>query len=69
MITLLFDVKLKRPACALLQALARCNPSDLYNVGFDTHDWLVYPTADMQRISGTMEEWRRVVETHGVEAK
>lgn len=67
-ITLLFDVKQKRPGCALLQALAGCNSHDLWNVGFDTDDWLLAPTPDMCRIRGTKEEWKRFTEQAHKEA-
>lgn len=58
-IVLLYDVELRRPGCALLQAVAGCESGALYLAGFDGADWLTYPTPGMRRIQGTIEEWRR----------
>lgn len=59
MITLLYDVELRRPACVLLQAMARGDKSALYRF-FDTKTWLVSPTPGMRRITATAEQWERV---------
>jgi hypothetical protein len=58
-ITLIFDVKLKRPGCALIQALGGCPSHPLYDF-WDTKDWLLSPTPDMRRVTGTVEEWRAI---------
>lgn len=57
-ITMIYDVKLKAPACVLLQAAGQCNWSSLAEL-FPTQYWLVTPTPGMQKISGTREEWKR----------
>ena len=56
-ITLLFDIEQKRPGCAILQALAGCSSQDLWDVGFDSKDWILSPTPSMRKITGTKEEW------------
>lgn len=58
---ILYDTKLRRPACVLLQTMAngdwfavqRLWPSGL---------WLTHPTGDMRAINGTEEQWKRVAE-------
>lgn len=63
-ITLLFDTKLMRPACVLLQAAAGISGSGSYRGPiyefFDADDWLVNPTPDMKRMTGTREQWQKV---------
>lgn len=59
-IVLVFDTKLKRPACVLIQSAYGCG----YNNGFlqrtfDSRTWLLAPTPDMARIRGTREQWKR----------
>lgn len=61
MITLLYDVELRRPACVLLQAAAGTDYRDIFFQRlFPSETWLVFPTPGMRRLSGTREEWERV---------
>lgn len=60
-ITLLYDTRLKRPACVLLQAIAGGDSEALLEL-FDSGDWLVSPTPDMRRVTGTRAEWERAAE-------
>ena len=55
---LLVDLKLKRPGCVLLQAVARGDSGTLHR-HFDTEDWLVAPTDGMRMVLGTDDEWAR----------
>lgn len=57
-ITMIYDIKLKAPACVLLQAAGQCNWTSLAEL-FPTQYWLVTPTPGMQKISGTREEWKK----------
>jgi len=41
-----YDVKLKRPGCAIIQAGYGCDPQVV--AGFDSRLWLVAPTPDMK---------------------
>lgn len=60
-ISLIYDLKLRRPACVLLQALYGCGDSNGFlQSTFDAKEWLTAPTEDMQRICGTKEEWERL---------
>jgi hypothetical protein len=64
-IRLVYDLDLKRPACALLQAAMGGDSHALYEVGFTSEDWLISPTPGMRLIAGTLDEWHRAVEiTH-----
>lgn len=57
-ITLLFDMKLRKPACVLLQAAAGCAANNSFlSMTFESKDWLVFPTPDMARITGTRAQW------------
>jgi len=59
-IVLVFDTKLKRPACVLLQAVYGCGHNNGFlQMTFDSRTWLVAPTPDMVRIRGTREQWKR----------
>ena len=60
-IVLVYDLDLKRPACALLQAAYGCEPM-LVHEFFDATCWLTHPTPGMRRITGTREEWKRAGE-------
>ena len=58
-VTMVFDVKQKRPACVLLQAAFGCGESNGFlQMNFDSRDWLVVPTQDMRKIPGTKEQWK-----------
>ena len=59
-IVLVFDKKLNRPACVLLQAVYGCGHNNGFlQMTFDSNTWLVAPTPDMVRIRGTREQWKR----------
>ena len=58
-VVLIVDPKLRRPACALLQAALGGNHGALARY-FAPKTWLVMPTDDMVRVAGTPEEWERV---------
>ena len=59
-IVLVFDKKLKRPACVLLQAVYGCGHNNGFlQMTFDSNTWLVAPTPDMVRVRGTREQWKR----------
>jgi len=58
-IRLLFDTKLMRPGCVLLQAVAGCDTYRLSDL-FDAETWLTHPTPDMKRLTGTPEQWREL---------
>lgn len=55
-IPLLFDTKLNRPACVLLQACAGGDRKRL-NEFFTSEEWLISPTPDMKLIYGTRRQW------------
>lgn len=57
---LIIDVKLKRPGCALIQAMGDTDMSLFWM--FDPATWLTAPTPDMKLIEGTEEEWRLFIE-------
>lgn len=59
MIKLLFDTKLNRPGCVILQALANGSREALFEY-FSSEDWLTAPTPDMKIMHGTPEQWERV---------
>lgn len=67
-IKLLFDVKLMRPACVLLQAVAGGDGSFL-NQHFSSERWLVSPTDGMKLMSETREQWMKVIAKIENEAK
>ena len=55
--TLVYDVKLRRPGCVLLQvAMGGTVPSLLFQELFPTESWLLGPTDDMQAYSTTEEQ-------------
>jgi hypothetical protein len=57
-IALVVDVKLRRPACVLLQA---CMGGDNHFVSgtFQAKHWLIAPTPDMHLVKGTREQWKK----------
>ncbi len=67
-ITLVVDTKLRRPACVLLQAVAGC-PYGIVTELFDSACWLVQPTPDMVRVTGTREQWEQFAEIANKESK
>ena len=60
-IAFVIDVKQRRPGCVIIQAMGGCN-SSLVSSLFPVESWLLAPTDDMYRVSGTMEEWRGFAE-------
>lgn len=55
-IVLLYDTKLNRPGCVILQAMAGCaRNNEFLQLYFD--DWLTSPTPDMKLMRGTREQW------------
>lgn len=60
-IDLVFDIKLRRPACVLLQAVYGCGHNNGFlQMNFDSREWLVAPTPDMRKVRGTREQWKRL---------
>lgn len=60
-IDLVFDVKLRRPACVLLQAAFGCGHNNGFlQSTFEAREWLDQPTQDMRRIRGTREQWQQL---------
>ncbi len=57
---LLYDVKLKRPGCVLLQAVAGGDRALLDSL-FSSEDWLITPTDDMMLMRGTLDQWKTEV--------
>lgn len=55
-IRLVVDVKQRRPACAILQAVMGGDHSTLSSL-LPSTSWLTSPTEDMRMIVGTREEW------------
>jgi hypothetical protein len=53
---LVVDVRLRRPACVLLQAVWGGH-SSLVSELFDAESWLVGPTGDMKMLTGTKAQW------------
>lgn len=54
-----YDVNLKRPACALLQAVMGGTDSVANN--FDPDTWLVHPTPDMKVYAMTDDELKMLI--------
>lgn len=60
-ITLVVDVKNRRPGCVLLQSAYGCGRfNGFLSRTFDTEDWLLAPSKDFRRVTGTRQQW----ETH-----
>lgn len=57
---LLFDVKLMRPACALLQAASGGCLSMFQKHFGGLRNWLLVPTDGMRMMLGSDEEWAAV---------
>jgi hypothetical protein len=45
---LIYDLKLRRPGCVLLQVFGGTVPRDLFFELFDGTDWLLAPTPDLK---------------------
>lgn len=56
-VVLLYDTDQRRPACALLQAVAGGDHHFL-SATFPAKTWLVSPTPGMKRLAATREQWR-----------
>lgn len=58
-IVLLFDTRLRRPGCVILQSMAGCGGNNQFmQMHFD--NWLTSPTPDMKRISATRQQWEKL---------
>jgi hypothetical protein len=55
---LVVDVKQRRPACAIVQAVFGVSGANDILCMFDPGTWLLAPTDDMHLVEGTMEQWR-----------
>lgn len=62
----IYDAKLKRPACVLLQAAFGGTSSLAHR--FDSRDWLVSPTPDMRGYMVTLDEIRQLARATGSES-
>lgn len=60
--TIVYDIKLRRPACILLQAAFRATVTtqDISGMG----DWLTYPTPDMSKYEVTEKDIKMLQEMH-----
>lgn len=58
-ITLIADPARRKVGCVLLQAMAGCDYSLLYDLGFETQTWDTSPRPTQRRVSGTREEWEK----------
>lgn len=58
---IVFDVKLNRPTCVMLQA-AFGGDSHIVSL-FDTRLWLLHPTEDLVMMHGTFQEWQQLATT------
>jgi hypothetical protein len=55
--SIVVDVKQRRPACVILQAVFGGNRSIVSQI-FPAESWLTAPTNDMRMVTGTIDEWR-----------
>lgn len=60
-IVLVFDTKLRKPACVLLQALYGCGHNNEF-LQRTFPEWLTEPTENMLRISATRSQWKQLAE-------
>ena len=56
---MVMDVKQRRPACVLLQAVWGGDRGLCQR--FDSRSWLTFPTDDMQMIEGSDEQWQELI--------
>ena len=63
---LVYDITLRRPGCALLQA-AFGVPGSIA-ARFPTEDWLLSPTPDLKVYTLTDEQLKKVIAYHAKEA-
>ena len=59
---LVYDVKLKRPGCVLLQAALGGSPGVANE--FPTEHWLLAPTPDLKPYSLSIQELKDVIQYH-----
>jgi len=64
---LVYDVKLKRVGCALLQAAMGGSPGIANE--FPTEHWLLAPTPDLKPYSLSIEELKGVIQYHRMLAR
>ena len=57
---IVYDARLKRPGCVLLQAMGGNVPN--FSKLFPSESWLVAPTPDMKLYDVTPEQLKRLVE-------
>jgi len=60
-ITLLIDVKTKKPGCVILQAIAGLSHNNLFLQSTFTI-WATSITPDMKRVTGTRAQWEKLAE-------
>jgi hypothetical protein len=58
-IVLLFDTKLMKPGCVLLQAAAGCGQNNTF-LQMTFENWLLAPTPNMKRIKAKRSLWEAV---------
>lgn len=56
---MVYDTKLKAPACVLIQAAFGCGSSPAALRNFESRHWLTEPTPGMRKIAGTPEQWAK----------
>lgn len=67
-IVLLYDPVKRRPACALLQAVAGCDNLALSAL-FPAETWIVDgDLSGLRRIAGTREQWERAAKLKPIDA-
>jgi hypothetical protein len=58
-IVLVFDTKLMKPGCVLLQAAYGCGQANTF-VQMTFENWLLAPTPDMKRIKAKRSQWEAI---------
>lgn len=66
-VAILFDMKLRRPACVLLQAVSGADMNAFHRHFGGADNWITHPTPGMKLIVGTEKQWKRVAQ--GAKAK
>lgn len=59
MITLVADLTTMQVGCVLIQSAAGCDPRLVYELGFNTESWVLFPAKTQKRITGTEEQWKK----------
>lgn len=57
LITMVVDIKDRRPGCAILQAYYGTPNNEVLHL-FDADTWVLAPTPNLHKITGTMDQWR-----------